>query len=242
MKFIAILSSVSLESALIRSQLNGIRRILLAGKTVYKGKLSGHSILLMTTGIGKVNSAHSATIVGEHFPVELVINCGVGGAYPGSGLGIGDIAIASKEIYGDEGVYDPSSWKGMREIGIPLLESGKKIYFNKLPFDRKLLKKTLSLVSGVNKGIRNVKVGAFLTLSSVSGTRERAVELEGRFNSICENMEGAAIAHVCALYKIPLLEIRGISNIVGIRDKRRWNLKIASENCQRFVMEVIKFL
>jgi futalosine hydrolase len=52
-------------------------------------------------------------------------------------------------------------------------------------------------------------------------------------------MEGAAIAHVCAMYKIPMLGIRGISNIAGIRDKRKWNLKLASENCQETALEII---
>ncbi len=240
MNFIAILSSVPFESSLILSKLTGARRTSLAGKIIYKGKLSGRNILIMNTGIGKVNSAHSATIVIEHFPVRLVINCGVCGAYPESDLRIGDIAIASKEIYGDEGVYDPSCWKGMREIGIPMLQVGKKSYFNEFSLDRESLRKAMSSVSILNKGIKNVKVGNFLTLSSVSGTYKRALELQKYFNAICESMEGSAIAHVCTMYKIPMLEIRGISNIAGIRDKRRWNLRIASENCQRFVLQVIK--
>ena len=55
-------------------------------------------------------------------------------------------------------------------------------------------------------------------------------------------MEGAAIAQVCAIYNIPVFEIRGISNIAGIRDKRRWNLSLASENCQKAGMELISLL
>jgi futalosine hydrolase len=51
-------------------------------------------------------------------------------------------------------------------------------------------------------------------------------------------MEGAAIAQVCAIYKIPMLEIRGISNIAGERDKRKWNLDLASENCQELVLKI----
>ena len=51
-------------------------------------------------------------------------------------------------------------------------------------------------------------------------------------------MEGAAIAQVCTIYKIPMLEIRGISNIVGERDKRKWNLGLASENCQKLLLKL----
>ena len=64
-------------------------------------------------------------------------------------------------------------------------------------------------------------------------------ELEKRFKAICENIEGAAIAQVCAIYKIPMLEIRGISNIVGERDKRKWNLGLASENSQKLLMKLL---
>ena len=53
-------------------------------------------------------------------------------------------------------------------------------------------------------------------------------------------MEGAAVAHLCTLYKIPLLEIRGISNVVGVRDKRKWNLKLASRNCQQVVLKALQ--
>ncbi|GAB4534244.1 MAG: futalosine hydrolase [Thermodesulfovibrionia bacterium] len=231
MRPIAILSSVSNESNLILSRLTKKQRVSLAKKTVYQGILSGHHTILMITGIGKVNASHSATVLIEHLPIRLLINCGVGGAYPESGLDVGDIAIASKEIYGDEGVY--GSDKGMREIGIPVLKLGKKGYFNEFLLDTRLLR---------DVSLKGERIGPFVTISSVSGTYERAIELGSRFNAICENMEGAAIAHVCRIYNIPMLEIRGISNIAGIRDKRRWNAGLASENCQRFVLEVIKSL
>ncbi|MCK5512174.1 MAG: futalosine hydrolase, partial [Thermodesulfovibrionia bacterium] len=87
--------------------------------------------------------------------------------------------------------------------------------------------------------ITRVKSGAFVTVSTSTGTHTRAVELEKRFKAICENMEGAAIAQICTLYNIPMFEIRGVSNIVGVRDKRKWNLPRASDNCQEAVLKMI---
>ncbi|MBI5050912.1 MAG: futalosine hydrolase [Nitrospirae bacterium] len=223
MKFLALLSSVPFESDGILSCLKNIRRGKIAGKAFYKGKLSGHNVLLMNTGIGKVNAAHSATALIEHFQIRHIINFGVGGAYPESGLARGDVAIATKEIYGDEGVISSGGWSDMKAIGIPVVQRGKEKYFNEIPIDKSPL----------------IKSGNFVTVSSVTGTLKRALELEKKFHAICENMEGAAIAHVCVMYKIPLLEIRGISNIAGLRDKRKWNLKLASENCQEAVLEII---
>ena len=93
-----------------------------------------------------------------------------------------------------------------------------------------------------------IKTGTFVTVSTVTGTDKRARELEKRFSAssasgggaICENMEGAAVAHVCAMYGIPMLEIRGISNIVEDRDRSKWDIKTAAENCQKAVFVLLK--
>lgn len=233
MKFIAILTAVPFESELILKQLKNVRSIKTAGKIIFKGKLSNQNILLINTGIGKVNAAHSATFLLENYPVKCMINAGVGGAYPNSGLKIGDTAIASKETYGDDGVIAPTGWKDLKEIGIPLLQIGMRRYFNEFPLNQAEL---VPLNSGKSF---QTKRGIFVTVSSVTGAHQRALELEDRFNAICENMEGAAVAHICAMYNIPFFEIRGISNMAGIRDKRRWNLSLASENCQQAVLKLI---
>ena len=235
MKFLAILSSMPFESGEVFDSLKNISTAKIAGKNVYIGRLSGHDILMLNTGIGKVNAAHSATCLIENYPVKGLINMGVGGAYPASGLKIGDIAIASKEIYGDEGVITSKGWTGMTEIGIPVVQAGRKKYFNEFKLNSALSKK---LIIRHLSPVIKIKSGPFVTVSSTTGTHERAAELRKRFHAVCENMEGAAIAQVCAIYKIPMLEIRGISNIAGERDKRKWNLDLASENCQELVLKM----
>ncbi len=245
---IALLSSMPFESERILSLLKNVRTAEIAGKTAYKGNLTGNNIVLMNTGIGKVNAAHSATCIIEHYKIESLINLGVGGAYPGAGLDTGDIAIAAAEIYGDDGVITSEGFKGMNEIGIPLVQVGDRKYFNEFPLH--LIPSLLSedakdmsqLARKCREGLKKnfkIKTGNFVTVSATSGTQRHARELEASFNAVCENMEGAAIAHICAIYKIPLLEIRGISNIAGIRDKRKWDMGLASENCQMAVLEVI---
>jgi len=244
MKYFAIVSSMPFESEKILALIKKVRTGKIAGKTVYSGQLSGNDVLLITSGLGKVNAAHSATCLIENYPVNCVINIGVGGAYPGSGLNIGDVAVATKEIYGDEGVITSEGWHSLKKIGIPLVQYGKKKYFNDFLLADCSLTRSVRLVARHSRPPdRQVsfftKSGPFITVSAATGTRERAIELEKRFNAVCENMEGAAIAQVCIIYKIPMLEIRGISNIVGERDKRKWNVAIASENCQDLVSKIL---
>jgi futalosine hydrolase len=238
MKYTAILSSVAFESTLLLEKLKNSRKISVAGRDVHKGKLFKHNVLLMQTGIGKVNAAISATALLENFSVNLIINSGIAGAYPNSGLNIGDVAIAEKEIYGDEGVMTSKGIEGLDKIGIPLVEAGRRRYFNEFPLDKKLFNKAMASAPRVTQ----IRSGNFVTVSATTGTRKRALELEMQFKAVCENMEGAAVAHVCTLYGIPMIEARGISNIAGIRDKRSWKIKLASDNCQKALLEIIRSL
>jgi futalosine hydrolase len=233
---IALLSSMSFESDLILSLLKKDRIVEAAGKKVYKGMISGLDVLLINTGIGKVNASHSVTAVVESFPVDKVINIGVGGAYPEAGLDPGNVAVASKEIFGDDGVLTSSGWKDMKEIGIPVLQKGRKKYFNEFPVSTP----SQAFFKAQGNTFTKIKSGLFVTVGSATGTQKRANELEKKFGGICENMEGAAIAQVCAIYGVPMFEVRGISNIVGIRDKRRWRLKEASGNCQKVVLNLLE--
>ena len=233
---IALLSSMSFESDLILSRMKKVLLKEAAGKKVHKGKLAGLDVLLINTGIGKVNASHSGTVVIENYPVDKVINIGVGGAYSGSGVVVGDVAIASKEIFGDDGVITSKGWKDMKEINIPVLQKGRRKYFNEFP----LSTPSQAFFKDQGSTAKRIRSGPFVTVGSATGTQKRARELEKKFGGICENMEGAAIAQVCAIYGIPLIEVRGISNMVGTRDKKKWKLKEASDNCQKVVLNLLE--
>ncbi|MCF8091209.1 MAG: futalosine hydrolase [Desulfotignum sp.] len=69
--------------------------------------------------------------------------------------------------------------------------------------------------------------GPFVTVSSITGSYEKAAVLSQAFSPVMESMEGAAAAHVAALYQVPMVEVRSASNRVGERDKNQWNIKKA---------------
>lgn len=202
--------------------------------SLISGMLRGKRVAYITSGIGVVNAAHAVTLLIKEFSPSAIIAFGIGGAYPSSGLNIGDIAIAEKEIYADTGIFLRNGLHDCDTIGIPILRKGKKKYFNEFPLNKHFIKKAID-VSGAHKG-------TFLTVGAVTGTLKRAKELSKKYNAICENMEGAAISHICTLYDIPLMEIRGISNIVEDRDIKKWNKYIATLNCQKAVLKIIEKL
>lgn len=240
---IALMSSVPEEGTLLARQLK--RKTLLAGKPVYKGRISDKSVIYMISGMGKTNAAHAATILLEGFSPKILILLGVGGAYPSAGLAVGDVVVAEKEVYGDEGVMVKNTFHGTEFIGIPLLKKGRKKYFNEFRLDTTLVKKALEATQRITRHAPRAmkgRAGTFVTVSTCTGTGEKALELEKRFCALCENMEGASVAHVCAMYGIPVIEIRGISNIVGERDKDKWDIRLAAANCQETVKELLKDL
>ncbi len=203
-------------------------------KIISEGELHGKPIIFTHCGVGKVNAAHSATLILENYDVDLMILFGIGGAY--KGVRTGDIAVAQSENYAEEGILAEDGWKSMEFTGFPLLKN-KKEYFNNFPMDSGLSQLAIK-VSG-DFGF-NTAYGNFITVSQCSGTRESGELLKNRFDGICENMEGAAAAHICAMYGIPVIEIRGISNMVENRDTKKWNIPLAVSNCNKVVSELVK--
>jgi len=200
------------------------------------GFLYGKPILFSHCGIGKVNAAHSVTLLLEKQNPDVMILFGIGGAY--TEAGIGDVVIAVSENYGEEGVMTPDGWKSMEFTGFPLLKNDLE-YFNTFEMDGKLLH--LAIKASKDIGLK-VHSGNFITVSQCSGTRKTGEIIKERFNGICENMEGAAVAHICAKYKVPMIEIRGISNIIEDRDLKNWNISLAVTNCSKAVSELVRRL
>jgi len=152
-------------------------------------------------------------------------------------LQVGGIALATGEIYGDEGVLALGGWLSTEAIGIPLVQTPRGALFNELMADpARLTSATEALATA---GIEH-RVGPFVTVSACSGTAARGADLAARFAAICESMEGAAYAHVAEAYEVPWVEIRGISNLVEDRDLSRWQLERASEATAEAVATVVR--
>ena len=232
MKPIVITASTDLElSQLVREF--GAAPFAGAGHLVaFRGRVGGHDLLLVRTGIGKVSAACAATLVLERFAPRLLVNTGCAGACAGSGLELGDLAIASEECFPEDGVETPLGWRGLDLIGIPVLERAGQRLFNRLPLDGRLAAQALAWARG--NGFA-AQLGPFHTVSACSGTAARGNELLQRLPGICENMEGGAVAQVALAYDTDYLEVRGISNFVEDRDLSRWDLRRAVAEAQRFL-------
>jgi futalosine hydrolase len=197
-----VCTATELESALLRERLADNERV-----------------QVLRIGVGPVNAAVAVTRrLAREVPGAIVL-CGIGGAYPGSGLRIGDVACANMECYGDLGAASPAGFLDMKALGFPVINGPTPIY-NDLPMQ-----------------IFPVETrGKFVTVSTCTGTNAAAQVIEARTGGSVENMEGAAVAHVAHLYGVPVGEVRGISNIVTDRDTSSWRIAAAATAAQEAVL------
>jgi futalosine hydrolase len=188
-------------------------------------------------GLGLVNTAHALTRrFVEHGVPSLVVQTGVAGAFAQANVPVGSVVIATEEIYADAGVLAPDGWTGLDAIGIPLIPAaeGGSAVFNVLPLDADLVSRAMRIARP-----DVAAAGRFLTLSQVTGLREAADVLYERWSGLCESMEGAAAAHVCALYGVAFLEVRGISNLLVDRDRASWRIEEAATAAQGVVAKLL---
>lgn len=238
---IALLCSVQAEADRLLTSTDVIKSTTLGSKLLIEGTIDAQRILLCISGMGKVNAAHTATLMLTRFDPEALVVFGIGGAYPSSGARIGDIAIATEEIAGDEGVLTREGFKDTGYIGIPLLKTAKSEVYVTYPASEPLVHRSVQSIGALRKpGQGEIHVGSFVTLSTCTGTTARAKELEERYHGLCENMEGAAVAQVAALHGIPWLEVRGISNIVEDRDLKKWDIPKAAGAAQQAVQHILE--
>jgi len=229
-----IIVSTPGEAGLLLGNLDSKETLTLQHKSFFSGVLNGKTrAVICICGVGKTNASHGTTLLVERFGPDHVYIVGVAGAYPGSGLNIGDVAVAENEFYGDEGILTETGFHTIDALRMSLVSVSGNEYYSKFPL----------VVPEAFKGIK--AKGHFVTVSTCTGTLTRALEMEKRFNAICENMEGAAVAHICALNNIPVTEIRGISNIICTREAfplETASIRTAAENVQQMLMEKLTAL
>ncbi|MBI5521639.1 MAG: futalosine hydrolase [Desulfarculus sp.] len=185
----------------------------LGRKPCFSGRLAGRQVHLLLTGLGLVNAAQAVAAACERLAgLTAIINLGCAGAYAGSGLKVGDAALANEAVLADSGLLTSQAWHPLERLGLPLLrDSQGRDHYHRWPCDPALN----DLFAGARPGIRR---GVFATVSQVSGDPATAAVMEQRWGALLEDMESAAVAQVAALYGLPCACLRGVSNIAGQRE------------------------
>jgi futalosine hydrolase len=232
---LAVVTATTAEMASVLTGVVEAEALVVAGKPWWLGRFGGPersvSGVLLVSGYGMVNAAHAVTCLLEAARPKLVLQVGIAGAFAGSGLETGDLAVASSDSYADLGVVTPDGWLSGETFSEPLaIASDGRELRNTFLLDPDLVDVAARVLRAAAwpAAPPRVTVGPFVTSDQVTGSRAHADLLEDRWHAVAESMEGAAAAHVCALYGVPFLQVRGISNLVVDRDRVSWRVEDAA--------------
>jgi futalosine hydrolase len=140
-------------------------------------------------------------------PYGLVVSAGIGGGFAPAAP-VGAVVVAETIAAADLGAQTPDGFVPVAELGFGTSE-------HRPP--RRLAQRVAQALAAA--------YGPVLTVSTVTGTAERAAELAARHpGAVAEAMEGFGVAEAAAAAGVPVLEIRTVSNAVGPRDRAAWRI------------------
>lgn len=208
---IAILSALAEEQAGLVECMTRVECVEHAGRTFWLGHLDGQEVVLTLSRIGKVAAALTATALIAKWGVQRMVFTGVAGG-TGPGVAVGDVVVGSHYLQHD---MDASPLFPRYEI--PL--TGQSLF----PANSLLLEAACAAVREVQLDLRGGRYRAdlhcgliasgdrFVSASSEVHALLAAAAASG-FHPLAVEMEGAAVAQVCADYQVPFVAIRTISD------------------------------
>lgn len=165
----------------------------------YESILNDIEVVLVESGVGKVNAARTTQILIDNMKVDYVFNIGVAGGVS-TKLSVGDIVLGEKLVQHDFDITAFNHEKGyIPSVGVYV------------DTDLYLLNIANEVLSSMNE-VRYHR--GIIASGDIFCTEAKMSEkINAKFNALCVEMEGASIAQVCYLSHVPFLIIRSISDV-----------------------------
>lgn len=227
---LGIIGAMSEEVEFLKDRINNLKETRYNNIHFFEGNIDNKDVVLLQSGIGKVNASMSTTMMFEKYNIDYVINIGTAGGVI-SDAEVLDIVLSEKVAYHDVDVtafnYEYGQVPNLPRFfnsDDKLLSSAEKILtLKQLPYHKGLIVSGDTFVSN-DEQIKNIK--------------------KYFPDCIACEMEAAAIAHVCYLYKRPFIIIRSLSDIAGKKSHLSFAayLKQAAFNSGNLVLKLINEL
>jgi adenosylhomocysteine nucleosidase len=209
---IGIMSALDIELEMIKQDMAIEHVDTIARRIFYTGTYENKDCVCVMAGMGKVNAGLSAEILIMQFNVDAIVFTGVAGGINPE-LGIGDIVISERALYHDFAhlgpekltPYDTVGYKTDSILAQIAMQAAQDAEFDEIPW--KICKETGHMPRAV--------FGRIVTGDQFIASEEKRRWLEQTFNADCVEMEGAAVAQVCAINKIPFVIIRCLSDLAN---------------------------
>ncbi len=197
---IGIIGAMEEEVSILKETMEIQETVSYAGMIFCKGKLCGRDVVIVRSGIGKVNAAICAQVLVDKFQVGVLINTGIAGSLDAA-IDIGDMVISTDLVEHD---MDASIF------GDPVGQIPRMDTFS-FPADPVLVEKAKEANAEANPDIKTF-TGRVVSGDQFVSSAEVKDRLITNFQAKCTEMEGAAIAHAAYLNKVSCVIIRAISD------------------------------
>ena len=228
---IAVVGAMEQEIELLRESMANVKHVSFGKFSAYEGELAGKRMVLVLSGIGKVNAAVSTSWVIHQFAPDCVINTGSAGGL-GKGLKIGDVVIGETVAHHDVDVTAFGYVWGQ----VPQLPA--------------VFTSDSNLIRQAEKAVQVFEGAAVTQGLIVSGDRfvhssEGVAEIRSHFPEVkAVEMEAAAIAQTCHQLEVPFVIIRAVSDSADEKADISFEefLKTAAVSSAKMVTEIVKLL
>ena len=200
MKIYGIIAAMQEEMQEIKKIMTEIEEKKVYELTFFEGKINEKNVVLVESGVGKVNAARTTQILIDNFKIEAIINVGSAGC-ANNELEIGDIVIGKKLVQHDFDITAFGHPKGFISNVGENVES-----------DSELIRKMEQTISKLQDKEFKIKVGTIASGDIFCTEKTKKDKIRTKFNADAIEMEGSAIAQVCKLDNIPFIVIRSISD------------------------------
>lgn len=200
MRCFGIIGAMEAEVAGLKDKMGDVKITRRASMEFYEGLLEGKKVVVVRSGIGKVNAAVCTQILVDEFGVEVVINTGIAGSL-NKDINIGDIVVSTDLVHHDMNATGFGYPKGQ----IPQMEAFS------FQGDEALRRLAVQACREVNPEIEvyEGRIASGDQFVSDQGVKDFIVK---EFGAYAVEMEGAAIAQAAYLNHVPFLVIRAISD------------------------------
>ena len=187
------------------------------------------NIDVLITGIGLTATSYHLT---RHFCLkkpDLVIQAGIAGSFD-KRISLGTVMTVKKDAIADEMVLESKKLKTKFDLN---LASPHQFPYTKgwLENPYKKMLKRIGLKSATS-----------ISVNQISTDKQTIKLYEKKFNPVLESMEGAAFHYCCLMSNVPFLQIRGVSNYISERDKKKWKTKESISNLNLVLIKLFENL
>ena len=157
---------------------------------------------------------------------DLVIQAGVAGSFDNK-IGLGQVVAVKQDAIADQSVVELEKLKTLFDLRlVPQDQYPYKKGWLVNPY-KEILKKT------------KLKIVKAISVNQISTSKQMIKFYRDSFDPVAESMEGAALHYVCLMENTPFVQVRSISNYIGERNKKKWNMMDSIINLNESLISIM---